>query len=207
MQPSTGATAGGAVRRVADRPLVALALAALGVAVGHALTYLVLVPNATERAVVLQRTGHGYLSAFTQAATVLGAIGAAAVVLGSLGRGRRSVTAEPVTFRGLASLQVVAFVWMEIAERVASHAGFGGLLRADLALGVVVQVVIAAVLAAAIARLRRVAVAIALEPAGVRPPRPVAPVVPVVPPPPAIASARVAPPPRGPPSVSLSPAA
>ena len=207
MQPSTGPPDGGAPRRVADRPLVALALAALGLAVGHAVTYLVLIPNATERALVLQRTGHAYLSAFTQAATVLGAIGAAAVVLGSVGRRGRGVTAEPATFRRLASLQVGAFVWMEVAERVASHAGFGGLFRADLALGVVVQVVIAAALGALIARLRRVAAAILVEPSCVRPPRPVAPVDGVVPRRRAIAPARFAPPPRAPPFVSLSPAA
>jgi hypothetical protein len=141
-------------RRLADRPLVVLGLAAMGVAVGHLLTFLVLVPDPAARAAVLARTGHGYFGLFAQAAVVVGAIGAAAAVLRQLAPG---ATVRAASFGSLARVQVGAFVWMEVVERVVSHAGFGDLFRSDVAVGVLVQVLIAAALAWIVSLLGRVA--------------------------------------------------
>jgi hypothetical protein len=165
--PSTQAAGG---RHLVDPPLPVLGLAALGVAAGHLLTYLVIVPNADARAALLARTGHGYFSLFAQLALVLGAIGAASSVLGALGR---PPSRPDATFRRLAALQVVAFVWMEFVERVVSHAGFGDLFRTDVVLGALVQVAVAALLAWVVSLLRRAVREAALA-VRARPPRPVA---------------------------------
>jgi hypothetical protein len=150
-------------RRFADHPLATLALAALGVASGHVVTYFVLVPSATARDVLLARTGHGYFAGFAQAALVIGAIGAAVVVLGVVGGG--SAAGRPA-FGLLARLQVVAFVGMEVAERVVSRAGFHDLFTAELVVGVALQVAVAVALAWLVARLCRAARAFVRAPCG-----------------------------------------
>jgi hypothetical protein len=146
-------SAGDALRRGAGRPLVTLALATLGVVLGHVLTYLVLVPNEAARTALLARTGHAYFSVFAQVALAVGAVGAAASGLGSLGREAGS---RAVSFGRLARFQVFAFVWMEVAERVASRAGFGELFRADMVVGVLVQIGVAALFAWLVSVLGRV---------------------------------------------------
>jgi hypothetical protein len=185
-------------RRVAGRPLGVLGLAALGVAAGHLLTYLVLVPNADARAALLARTGHAYFSLFAQVALVAGAIGAAASVLGVLGRGPSDPSA---TFGRLAALQVVAFVWMETVERVVSRDGFGDLFRMDIVVGALVQVVVAGLVAWAVSLLRR-AVRGAVLAVRARPPRPVAPLAPAPAEKPARCGPALVPPPRAPPGAS-----
>jgi hypothetical protein len=185
-------------RRVAGRPLRVLGLAALGVAAGHLLTYLVLVPNADARAALLARTGHAYFSLFAQVALVAGAIGAAASVLGVLGRGPSHPS---VTFGRLAVLQVVGFVWMETVERVVSRDGFGDLFRMDIVVGALVQVVVAGLVAWAVSLLRR-AVRGAVLAVRARPPRPVAPLAPAPAEKPARRGLALVPPPRAPPGAS-----
>jgi hypothetical protein len=184
-------------RRVAGRPLGVL-VAALGVAAGHLLTYLVLVPNADARAALLARTGHAYFSLFAQVALVAGAIGAAASALGVLGRGPSHPS---VTFGRLAALQVVAFVWMETVERVVSRDGFGDLFRMDIVVGALVQVVVAGLVAWGVSLLRR-AVRGAVLAVRARPPRPVAPLAPAPAPKPARRALALVPPPRAPPGAS-----
>ncbi len=185
-------------RSVLDRPLPVLALAALGVASGHLLTYLVIVPNAEARAALLARTGHGYFSLFAQLALVVGAIGAASSLLGALGRGP---SRSDVTFWQLAALQAAAFVWMEFVERVVSHTGFGDLFRTDVVVGVLVQVAVAAIVACLVSLLRR-AVRAAVLAVRAHPPRAVAPLAlgPVVPP--AGRCLALLPPSRAPPGTS-----
>jgi hypothetical protein len=183
---------------LADRPLVVLGLAALGVAAGHLVTFLVLVPDPGARAALLARTGHGYFGLFAQAALVVGAIGAASTVLGQIAPGAR---VGSTSFRSLARVQVVAFVWMEVIERVVSHAGFGDLFRADVAVGVVVQVAVAALLAWALSFLGRVAARVRRV-ADARRPRAVVRLVSTVVGAPPAAASTLLPPPRAPPLVS-----
>ena len=60
-------------------PLFAFAVG--GLLIGHAIAYLVAVPDPYHRDLVLQRTGHGYLPTFAELALVA-VLAAAASVIG-----------------------------------------------------------------------------------------------------------------------------
>ena len=108
-------------RRTTLAPGATLGLALGGVLAGHTLTYLVLEPDAHQRADVLAQTGHTYLHAAN-------AFGVAAVVVslavlflhGVLGRpevARRALLGRLLAF------QVSAFLAMEIVERLIAGSG------------------------------------------------------------------------------------
>lgn len=121
-------------------------LAASGLAAGHALGYVIAVPDA-HRSEVLARTGHGYLGA---AAWIAGAL-VVACALGALRTGalarsgafglRRAMIATAVA-------QAAAFVALETAERALAGVGLDGLGGPLLWVGIGVQLAFGAVVAA-----------------------------------------------------------
>jgi hypothetical protein len=118
-------------------------VAALGLVLGHWLTYELEVSDAHARAEVLSSTGHAYLGPLSQFAVVAAIAALAALFLGRLVRPgpRRSL---PRTFAMLATFQVIAFVAMEVAERVAAGAPVGHLAQtAILPVGALLQIAIA----------------------------------------------------------------
>jgi hypothetical protein len=139
-----------------SRGLAFIAVAVGGLLVGHALSYVFAVPDPYHRDLVLQRTGHGYLPGLTEIAVVL-AVGAIAGLLGSAARGR---VARTPRFAGVAgamvATQVVAFVALEVLERLVANAGLGDLGHHHLlTIGIATQVVVALLGAGLLAWLTR----------------------------------------------------
>lgn len=134
-----------AIPRLRGLPVFGFAVA--GLLIGHALSYLLAVPDPYHRDLVLNRTGHGYLPAAGDAALILALAGMAAIVLRAWSaRGPR----ETRTFASLASLlavvQVAAFAGQEVLERLVAGARLGDLVHGHLLLiGVVVQIAVALV--------------------------------------------------------------
>jgi hypothetical protein len=144
-------------------------LAAIGVVLGHLLTYAIAIPDARERSGFLARTGHGYFPVFAEYALVVGTITLAAWLIGSLRPDGRVAGARGVV-GVLAPVQVVGFVCLEVGERAIGHASFADLVGRDLIIGVLVQVLVAAVVAWIVAVVTRAA-AHCLAAASGRPPR------------------------------------
>lgn len=135
------------------RRLVPILVGAGGVMLGHLIAYRVAVPPTTERADLLQRTGHGYLHVANELAALAALFGLAALFLGHLTRPRRRPIDVGSLLRSLIAFQVGAFVLMEAVERVASGSPTGTILDGGLLpIGVAVQVVLA-VLGAVVLRL------------------------------------------------------
>jgi hypothetical protein len=123
-------------------PLFAFAVG--GLLVGHALAYLIAVPDPHHRDLVLGRTGHAYLPTLAEVAIVLVLAAAAALVARVLG-GRPA--AEP-SYRSVATrlavLQVLAFGGQEVTERLVARVSLADLVHDHvLAIGVVAQVAVA----------------------------------------------------------------
>jgi hypothetical protein len=145
------------------RDLPAFAFAFVGLIVGHLLSYLIAIPNPTQRALVLAQSGHSYLHLAGDVAVVLAF--AAAVTVGLRAMAERDATARSSTARlafRLGAFQAGAFIAMELGERLVSGTGFGELFADHLfGIGIVVQLVIASVGALLLRWLGRVAVRIA----------------------------------------------
>jgi hypothetical protein len=125
------------------RGLPVFGFAAAGLLLGHALSYMLAVPDPYHRDVLLTRTGHGYLPAASQVAVVL-ALAAVAAILARAWASRNR--GEPERFSSiairLAFVQTGAFAAQEILERVVAGAPLGDLMRDHLlVIGVAVQVV------------------------------------------------------------------
>ncbi len=148
-------------------PLTAFAAIA-GVVVGHWIAYVVAVPGAGPREALLAQTGHGYWPTAVALAFVFGAAAAAGTVVRHLGRGtRREVFPSTgweryrTTALRLAALQASAFAVQEVVERLHAGAPLGGLGHDGfVALGLAVQVLVAAGLALVLTWLGRTAEAI-----------------------------------------------
>jgi hypothetical protein len=126
-----------------------LGAATAGLVLGHALAYLIAIPDPHERAFALQRAGHAYLPALDQAALMLAIAGVAAVVVRAFARRGDGATER---FGRLGALLVVvqtsAFACQEVLERLVSGAPLGELARDHILLiGLLVQVVVAMVAA------------------------------------------------------------
>ena len=122
--------------------------AAAGLVLGHALAYLIAIPDPHQRVFALQRTGHAYLPALDQAVLMLVVAGMAAVVV----RAFAHTGDRPERFGRLARVLVVAqtsaFAAQEVLERLVSRAPLGGLAHDHiLVTGVAVQIVVAIVAA------------------------------------------------------------
>ena len=123
--------------------------AAAGLVLGHALAYLIAIPDPHERGFALQRAGHAYLPALDQAAMMLAIAGVAAVVVRAFARKGDGATER---FGRLAALlvlvQTFAFAGQEVLERLVSGAPLGELAHDQiLVIGVLVQVLVAIVAA------------------------------------------------------------
>lgn len=122
--------------------------AAAGLVLGHALAYLIAIPDPHQRVFALQRTGHAYLPALDQAVLMLVVAGMAAVVV----RAFAHTGDRPERFGRLARVLVVAqtcaFAAQEVLERLVSGAPVGGLAHDHiLVTGIAVQIVVAIVAA------------------------------------------------------------
>jgi len=155
-----------------------------GAVLGHALTYLLVVPAAGPREALLASTGHSYWWAAVLAAVILGLASAAVVAVrtftGGL-RGEETIGPEGIGRLAirLGVMQSLIFVLQEIVERLDVHAPLTTLLTGRLLLiGVLVQSLVAVALAFVLFFVARVAAAAAhalRRPAHARPaplPRP-----------------------------------
>ena len=150
-----------AIPRLRGLPVFGFAVA--GLLLGHTLSYLLALPDPSHRDLVLNRTGHGYLPAAGDAALILALAGVAALVVRAWSvRGPRETRtfASPASL--LAVVQVVAFGGQEVLERLVAGAPLGELADGPLLLvGVVVQIAVALVGAAALGWLARASARIA----------------------------------------------
>ncbi len=131
--------------------------AAAGLVLGHALAYLIAIPDPHQRAFALQRAGHAYLPALDQAVMMLAIAGVAAIVVRAFARKGDGATER---FGRVAALLVVvqtfAFASQEVLERLVSGAPLGELAHDQiLVIGVLVQVLVAIVAAAVLWLLAR----------------------------------------------------
>jgi hypothetical protein len=148
--------------------------AAAGLVLGHALAYLIAIPDPHQRAFALQRTGHAYLPALDQAAMMLAIAGVAAIVVRAFSRTREAGSERFVRVAALlAVVQTSAFACQEVLERLVSGAPLGELAHDQiLVIGVLVQVLVAIVAAAVLWLLARTSSRLAATSVvRVRPPR------------------------------------
>ena len=136
--------------------------AAAGLVLGHALAYLIAIPDPHQRVFALQRTGHAYLPALDQAVLMLVVAGMAAVVV----RAFAHTGDRPERFGRLARVLVVAqtcaFAAQEVLERLVSRAPLGGLAHDHiLVTGIAVQIVVAIVAAGILWLFARTAIRLA----------------------------------------------
>jgi hypothetical protein len=136
-------------------PLFGFAVA--GLLVGHALSYLIAIPDPHHRDLVLHRSGHGYLPALAQVAVIL-AIAAVATVVGRALTSRPGVEGSCAALaRRLAIVQVAAFGGQELLERLVAGAPLDDLVHGHVLLaGVTAQIVVALAGAALLRWLARV---------------------------------------------------
>jgi hypothetical protein len=120
---------------------LALPILVLGEFVGHALAYRLVAPDARERAALLARTGHDYLSYLHPLVGVLVALAAFALVGRVRASFRSGICGRGPSWR-FAGLLPVAFVCQEYVERLA-HAGrpeWTTVAEPAVLVGIVVQV-------------------------------------------------------------------
>lgn len=155
------------------RGLPVFGFAVAGLLLGHAVSYLLAVPDPYHRSLVLQRTGHDYLPVAGEIGLILLLAGVAAVVA----RAFTSRTRDTERFASLAGLlaviQVAAFAGQEVLERLASGSPLGELVHDHvLATGVVVQVAVALIGATGLRLLARASARIATSAGSGRVPPP-----------------------------------
>jgi hypothetical protein len=131
--------------------------ALLGLAGAHALDYVLLYSDPVVRTGLLRQTGHAYFGKafeFAIASAILAVIGSFA--FGAL-RARDHNVERGSPWRAAAILALIqsgGFVTLEAAERVASHAAAGQLIKVTL-LGVVLQVLVATITAFVVSLIER----------------------------------------------------
>jgi hypothetical protein len=132
-----------------------LGLAVGGVLLGHWLAYALVIPSEQERAAVLDATGHGYLHLADTVGWAVALVAFACVTLGPLLGTSRPLTGWSLAVR-LVTFQTVAFLAMEILERLASGAPVLGVVHGGLIVaGLAVQALVALGVAALVRWLRR----------------------------------------------------
>ncbi|MDQ1395208.1 MAG: hypothetical protein QOG64_467 [Acidimicrobiaceae bacterium] len=157
---------------------VRVAAGVAGVVAAHAFDYLVVFPDTAQRTHALAATGHRYWPLAATAAILATAIAAVAAAIRGASSRRTDADADRLLprFAALARFQVGLFAAVEVTERVAAHVSPAGLVRErSFALGMVLQLVVAAtvvVILAGIEKLaRRVAAAIRRPAPAFVPPR------------------------------------
>lgn len=136
---------------------LSLAVAPAGILFGHWLTYTLLIRSPGERAQLLTQSGHHYLAFGVKVAAALGLAAVAATATRQL-RERSTPPLEMLRWLAprLVALQVAGFAGMEVLERLTAGQPVSGVeLHGLLGVGLVVQFVVALVLAAALLRLGR----------------------------------------------------
>ena len=136
--------------RRALRGLPLAGMAVVGVVVGHWVAYLLAVPDPHLRSEILAQSGHAYWLLAIKAATVLGFASVGTILIRHLAgriRGELLSTDRPAAFAfRLASVQVTAFLGMEIAERLAVGDPVAGMFGHHIfMLGVALQFVVACI--------------------------------------------------------------
>jgi hypothetical protein len=143
--------------------------AALGsVVLGHWLAYLVSVPGASVREALLAQTGHGYWPTAVAVAVVFGVAALLGTAVRHVRLGVRAATSPPApweryrsTALRLAALQAAIFVVQEVVERLQAGAPLGGLFHGGfLAVGLAVQILLAAAVALVLMTVARAADAV-----------------------------------------------
>lgn len=156
------------------RGVPAFGFAAAGLLTGHAISYLLAVPDPHHRDLLLDRTGHAYLPAAGQVAIVL-ALAGVAVVVARAWAGRRIGSTDRLAPLAamLVGVQVGAFVGQELLERLVAGASFGDLVHDHvLPTGIGVQVAVALAGALLLRWLARTSVRAVAALAGARSPLP-----------------------------------
>jgi hypothetical protein len=135
-------------------PVVGFAVA--GLVLGHALSYVITVPDPYHRDLLLQHTGHHYFPAFGQTALMLFLAAIAAVVFRTSRRSAgRAGRFAPLAAQ-LALVQIGAFTAQELLERTVSGSGFADLRDGRILLvGVTAQIAVALIGAALLRWLAR----------------------------------------------------
>jgi hypothetical protein len=122
-------------------------VAAFGAVAGHAVTYMVAIPDPVTRQLFLAATGHGYLPAVVPAALILGIFAALSTVIRHLGGDRENSVDGRTwgrTIETLALLQCAIFLTQESVERVAVGAPLGTVFHDHvLPIGLLVQLGVA----------------------------------------------------------------
>jgi hypothetical protein len=149
---------GVASRRGSARTGVPVAgVAVAGVVVGHLITYLLLVPRASARAMLLRETGHAYLPAAVQAALLVAVLSLGSWLLRTVAGRHRSPVRPSTLFGRLARLQLAGFAAMEVVERLASGTPLVELVRDHVVIGFAVQLLVAWLAARLLTALTRAA--------------------------------------------------
>jgi hypothetical protein len=155
--------------------LAVVLTAAAGLFAGHGVDYLLSVPDPSRRHAVLHATGHAYLPDALVAAAAAGVVGLLAALVFGFRRGRNGGgslgwTASAIR---LAAMQAVAFVALEVTERLVAGAPLGPAFVRILVLGLLLQLGVAAAGAGALVLLERAGAAAGRASAVRRLPRPV----------------------------------
>ena len=135
------------MRRISERGWFA-GIAAVGIIVSHALSYLLIAPDPHARVHLLQQTGHHY---FTWVAAIAIGMLVAGLAGGTVHRLRPRPSPELSTARVFAlsavvlvALQIIGFVALESAERAGPGGGFAHVLTEPaVGVGILMQVVVA----------------------------------------------------------------
>lgn len=118
------------------------ALAGAAMVLAHWIAYVIAVPDGHARAHVLSSTGHDHWLYVAAVALGAGVFGIGAFVRARLADGARSSFRYAAT--RLVSLQIVAFMSLELAERLLTGHGVMDLMGEPvIAIGVVAQIVVA----------------------------------------------------------------
>lgn len=127
-----------------SQALIVIALALAGVGVGHVAEYLLLAPEDHARHELLASTGHQYLPSALNAVAFVALLGMALVFALGVGRGLRRAGATWRQLRwssALPAAQMLAFVALEVGERLVAHAPLTD-LGVVLAVGVPLQALV-----------------------------------------------------------------
>jgi hypothetical protein len=127
-----------------------IGVAACGVLIAHWLAYAIAIPRAVVRGRILAETGHSYWELAARLAVVLLVVGLGSIVSGHVRRkaGDPRPQAASLLAARLITMQVAAFLAMEVVERLVAGAPLGGLLAGPvLLIGLAAQVLVATVFA------------------------------------------------------------
>jgi hypothetical protein len=160
------------------RRCITVAAGVAGVVTAHMVAYVLAFADPRQRAHVLASTGHGYWSGAVGVVVLAAAIAAAAAVANGAVRsvGLAAAGSSPVVprRRALAGWQLAMFTIVEVVERLAAGAPLSELVHGhEFAIGLGLQIVVAALLVAALDAVERLGARVAgrLTPARPKPRR------------------------------------